>query len=238
MTLTICIIAKDGIVLTSDSRAIDYLTSNDTVKKIFRLDDHHAVGIAGDGPLAMTFIDRVSPKLNFRHGLSEIAEQIRRLGKDIFDEWFSHQKPEDRPALTILLAGYTSDDKPEIYKLNSKDNFAPRKSTTGFDCIGIPVIANYVLNRLYEPDITVKAATELGTFCIKETSSQDFRVGGPTQIGTFSQRQRYEELPTGEIDEIEKRCEQVRLMQKVYFYPETPDVGPPSSAEAKKKPAE
>lgn len=66
MTLTICIVAKDGIVLASDSRASSFLTSNDTVKKIFKLDEHNAVGIAGDGPLAMHFFDTISSQLNFR----------------------------------------------------------------------------------------------------------------------------------------------------------------------------
>lgn len=74
MTLTICIVAKDGIVLASDSRASSFLTSNDTVKKIFKLDDHNAVGIAGDGSLAMHFFDTISNELNFRNGISALAE--------------------------------------------------------------------------------------------------------------------------------------------------------------------
>ena len=56
MTLTICIKAKDGIVFASDSRASSFLTSNDTVKKLFRLDDHTAIGIAGDGSLTYNIV--------------------------------------------------------------------------------------------------------------------------------------------------------------------------------------
>jgi len=234
MTLTICIIAKDGIVLASDSRASLYLTSNDTVKKIFKLDDHNAVGIAGDGPLAMSFFDAISADLNYRNGIGNLAEQLRKLGKEKFDEWFSHQEPDKRSSLTILLAGYTLDGKPEIYQLTSHDNFVPRKSTTGFDCIGIPVIANYILNRVYEHEITTTQAAELSAFCIKETSSQDYRVGGPTQIAKFSNTQAYAELPRSEVGGIEKKCEQIRLLQKNYFYPEESDAGPTSSQDAKK----
>lgn len=221
MTLTMCIIAKDGgIVLASDSRASSFLTSNDTVKKIFRLDDHNAVGIAGDGPLAMHFFDTVSGELNFRNGISALVEQLRELGKNKFNDFFSHQDPKDRPDLSIILAGYTLDKKPEIYVLNSKDNFVPRKSPTGFECVGIPIIANYLLNRLYEPEITTQSATELAAFCIKETASQDFRVGGPTQVATFSSKKKYAELSGEEIEKIENKCDQVRLLQKGYFYPE------------------
>lgn len=232
MTLTICIIAKDGIVLASDSRASSFLTSNDTVKKIFKLDDHNAVGIAGDGPLAMHFFDTISSELNFRNGISVLAEQMRSLGKARFDEFFSHQAPKDRPSLNIVLGGYMPDGKPEIYTLNSNDNFVPRRSPTGFECIGIPIIANYLLNRLYEPEITIQHAAELATFCIKETSSQDNRVGGPTQIASFSITKQYAELSRDEIDKMEKKCDQFRLLQKGNFYPEDSTGGASSSQDA------
>ncbi len=231
MTLTICIIAKDGIVLASDSRASSILTSNDTVKKIFKLDDNNAVGIAGDGPLAMHFFDIISSELNFRNGISSLAEQLRALGKSKFNEFFEHQDPKDRPSLTILLAGYTNEKEPAIYRLSSNDNFVPRKSPTGFDCIGIPIIADYLLNRLYEPDIKTDHASELATFCIKETSSQDNRVGGPTQIAVFSSTRRYSELSREQIDIIEKKCEDIRIVQKGLFYPEEDTVGTTSPKE-------
>lgn len=232
MTLTLCVIAKDGIILVSDSRASAFLTSNDTVKKIFKLDEHNAVGIAGDGSLAMHFFDTISKDLNFRNGISDLAEQLRKLGKDKFNEFFSHQEPKDRPSLTILLAGYTPLNKPAIYQLSSNDNFVPRKSPTGFDCIGIPIIANYLLNRLYEPEINLDNATDLATFCIKETSSQDNRVGGLTQIATFSNTKEYSELSKEEINKIEKKCEQFRLLQKGNFYPEDISGGAASSKDA------
>lgn len=235
MTLTICIIAKDGIVLASDSKASSFLTSNDTVKKIFKLDEHNAVGIAGDGPLAMHFFDLISPSLNFRVGITNLAEQLREAGKSKFDEWFTHLPPDKRASLSILLAGYTHEKKSEVYCLNSVDNFVPRKSPTGFDCLGIPVIANYLLNRLYESEISSIHAAELATFCIKETSSQDNRVGGPTQIAIFSNTKQYAELSKSEIDKIEKKCDQIRLVQKSYFYPEESDAGTARSEDAKQQ---
>lgn len=232
MTLTICIIAKDGIVLASDSRASSFLTSNDTVKKIFKLDNHNAVGIAGDGPLAMHFFDTISDNLNFRNGISTLAEQMRSLGKERFDNFFSHLLPEKRPSLSILLAGYMLNKKPEIYTQNSTDNFVPRKSPTGFECIGIPIIANYLLNRLYDPEITIKHAAELATFCIKETSSQDNRVGGPIQLASLSHSKQYAEFSRDEINKIENKCDQFRLLQKGNFYPEDMTSGAINSQDA------
>jgi len=238
MTLTSCIIAKDGVVFASDSKASSFLTSNETVKKIFRLDDNNAVGIAGDGPLAMHFFDLISKELNFKNGISDLAEQLRVLGKRKFNDFFEHLEPKDRPSLTILLAGYTlpPNSKPAIYQLDSQDNFVPRKSPTGFDCVGIPVIANYILNRLYEKEITTQHASELATFCIKETASQDSRVGGPTQVSTFSNAKQYAEFSRAEIEKIEKKCEQLRITQKGFFYPEDENSGSARPKEATKKP--
>lgn len=236
MTLTICIKAKDGIVLASDSRASSFLTSNDTVKKLFRLDDHTAIGIAGDGSLAMHLLDTISNQLNYRNGITNLAEQLRSLGKQQFNEFFSHLTPEKRPELTILLAGYNEgkEDKKEIYRLESTDNFVPRKNPTGFDCIGIPIIADYLLNRVYESEVSVEHAAEMAAFCIKETSSQDKRVGGPIQIATFSNTKSYAELSKEEIDKISDRCERYRLLHKGNFYPESASGGTSTPEDAKK----
>lgn len=234
MTLTICIKTKDGIVLASDSRASSFLTSNDTVTKIFKLDEHTAVGIAGDGPLAINLFDNISDDLNFRTGITKLAEQIRGLAKKHFEEWFSHQQPQDRPGLSILLVGY-NEDQPEIYSLDSRDNFVPRKSPTGFECIGIPVIASYLLNRLYEKEVTTDHALEMATFCIKETSSQDNKVGGPTQLATFSNIKSFALLSEKEIKGIEKRCDDLHVVHKAYFYPEDKSSGAERPSEAKKK---
>lgn len=233
MTLTICIKTKDSVVLASDSRSSSFLTSNDTVKKIFKLDEHTAVGIAGDGPLAMTLFDAISEELNFKQGITKVAEQIRESAKKRFDEWFSHQNPKDRPVLAVLLVGYNG-TQPEIYSLNSEDNFVPRKSPTGFECIGVPVIAEYLLNRLYEPELTTSHALEMATFCIRETGSQDRRVGGPTQLATLSNTKSFSALSEKEIKNIEKRCEYLHVVHKAYFYPEDKATGTERPSEAKK----
>lgn len=220
MTLTICIIAQDGIAFASDSRMVSYFTCNDTVKKIFRLDKYTAVGIAGDGTLAEHLLEVISKSLDFTKSISELAERLRILSREKFNDFFSHQVPKDRPSLTLLLAGYTSDSKPAVYRLNSKDNFVPRKGTTGFECVGITILADYLLNRLYEPEIKTIDALKLATFCIKETGTQDYRVGGPTKLAFFSNTKKYTEIAEDDIKKIEKECEQFRILEKAHFYPE------------------
>ena len=123
-------------------------------------------------------------------------------------------------------------DKPEVYRLESDDNFVPRKNPTGFECIGIPIIADYLLNRIYEPEVTTEHAVEMAAFCIKETASQDRRVGGPLQIATFSSKKSYAELSKEEIGKISEKCEQFRLTHKSQFFPENTGTGSSSPSDA------
>ena len=90
MTLVIGIKAKDGVVIASDSRASSTITSNDTVQKIFKLGEHSAIGIAGDGGLAMYFLDQIKTKLNHGTGIEDLAEQVRVKGKATFNDFFEH----------------------------------------------------------------------------------------------------------------------------------------------------
>lgn len=228
MTLVIALKAKDGIVLASDSRASSTITSNDTVQKIFKLGEHSAVGISGDGGLAMYFLDQIKGGLNHGTGISDLAEQIRIAGKRTFNDFFEHLKPEDRPSLSLLLIGYTLASKSEMYTLRSGDNFVPRKGVTGFECIGVPYIADYLLNRLYELDIRTDAGAEMCVLCIQETSSQDRSVGGPTHVATFSETKPFAELSSSEVEKLTKKAEQFQINQKNRFYPEDPDSGKPT----------
>jgi 20S proteasome alpha/beta subunit len=228
MTLVIGLKAKDGIVIASDSRASSTLTSNDTVQKIFKLGEHSAVGISGDGGLAMYFLDQIQGKLDHRTGISDLAEQVRVKGKATFNDFFEHLEPKKRPPLSLLLLGYTVDNKPEMYTLSSEDNFVPRKGVTGFECIGVPYIAEYLLNRLYESEVKTDAGAEMCVVCIQETSSQDRGVGGATRVATFSATKSFQEMSLPEIEKLKQKAEQFRISQKNRFYPEDPNSGTPA----------
>jgi len=220
MTLVIALKAKNGMVMASDSKASAEITSNDTVQKVFQLSPYSAIGIAGDGGLAMYFLDQIRNRLNYGTGIVDLAEQIRQNGKDKFNDFFEHLTPEKRPALKFILAGYTLENIPEIYTMSSADNFVPRKSVTGFDCIGVPYIAEYLLNRLYESEIKVESAEELCVLCIQETSCQSQGVGGPTRVFSFSATEPIKELTSEDVNKLKTKTNQYQGAQKSKFYPE------------------
>lgn len=224
MTLVIALKSKDGLLMASDSKASSEITSNDTVQKVFKLNNHTAVGIAGDGGLAVYFLDQIKGGLDYTKGISDLAEQLRIKGKQKFNDFFEHLKPNERPGLSLLLAGYTTDSKSEIYKLNSKDNFVPRKAVTGFECIGVPYISDYLLNIYYESEIRNQEAKELCVLCIQETGDQDLSVGGPTHIYTFSATEPFSEISTSDVGILKEKIKTFQVTQKNRFYPE--DVNP------------
>ena len=219
MTLTICIRAANGIILASDSRATSRdprseTTINDTVKKIFPIGRFSGVGIAGDGGLAMTLLDDLKEKIHKDIDVRRLVREFHKYSREIFNEWLPHEKPDERALLSMILAGYTENGNSgiaEIYNLYSFDNFVPRKSTTGFSCLGITYLAQYLLNRFYQSDITIEHAAELAAFCIKETASQDGKVGGNLQLASFSDTSEFHEFTPQEIGKVETKCEQLRL---------------------------
>ncbi len=220
MTLVVGIIAKNGIVIAADSRMSAQITSNDTVQKIFKLNNHNAVGMSGDGTLGIHFLEVISGGLVYDDGIVDLVEQIRGLGKEKFEEYFSHQQPKDRPALTFLIAGYTKSGEPRIYQLSSNDNFVPRPSSTGFNCIGVPYFADYLLNRFYQSEISMQQAQVLAAFCIKETESQSHGVGGEIKIASFSETNIYTELPAITVSKIKDQCSSFHILNRNKFYPE------------------
>jgi len=220
MTLVLALKSKDGIVIASDSKASSEITSNDTVQKVFQLSNNSAVGIAGDGGLAAYFLDQIKGGLDHSMGVSHLAEQIRVKGKDRFNDFFEHLSPEKRPGLSLLLSGYTIKGEAEIYTLNSKDNFVPRKAVTGFECIGVPYIADYLLNRYYDSEIRSESGKELSVLCLQETSNQDLSVGGTIRVFTFSATEDFKEVSMPDVQKIKDKIEKFQVNQKSRFYPE------------------
>lgn len=225
MTLVIGLKTRDGIIITADSRASATIYNNDTVQKIFQLSENCIIGIAGDGGLAIHFLDQIKNKLVYEEGATDLAEQIHKIGKSMFNDYYEHIEPEKRPLLQLILLGRTKESELEIYTFKNNDNFIPRKCMTGFACIGVPFIADYLLNRLYEKDIRIIGGKDLSIWCMKETSSQDKSVGGPIHVAIFSNNKPFAKITGTEINLIEKKIENIHLGQKSLFYPEDPGSG-------------
>jgi len=122
-------------------------------------------------------------------------EFVGKILIERFDNWFKgflmmprqgSDKPV-RPTLSLLVGGYEVNEtgKPteqKIYSMNCHNNFAPMLHDYGFGINGVAQYALYLLNRLYNQDMSVENLQPLGAYVITETASQDGKVGGPVQL--------------------------------------------------------
>jgi 20S proteasome alpha/beta subunit len=225
MTLVIGIIAKDGFVIASDSRASSMMSSSDSADKFFPLNDDVVVGIAGDGNIATHVFDRIKEedKIDFKSSISVISERISEEFSAYFNKYFPDIAYQDRARLQILLAGYSKDTprKPHLYTLDSDDNFVPRQSTPGHFSLGTFYVSEYLLNRIYVKDKMSSAqAAKLSIFCLRETSLQNQKVGGAFKVGTFSTTQPFTLMSNAEIKTLFNQCKNKQDTNKNWFYPE------------------
>ncbi len=246
MTLIVGLIARDGIALASDSRmtagnpAVSVTQSNDTVRKIFKITDHCGMGISGSGEVGVTLIEEFQKNISSNSNnhlltVSEITEQFRELCLARYTNWFRRLPVESEriPDFNILICGYSKKEgenlsEPKIMRLNSFTQFAPMTTTTGYATLGMPTLANYLLNRLYlREEIDLNQALQLAAFCIMETESQDGRVGGRLQAATFSNTTSFSELEEREINRLTIKCEELlRNSFQINFYKTEPKKEP------------
>lgn len=202
LTLVVCLKGKDGMVLASDSRGtfgnpLSITAQNDTMKKLYGVSKYVGVLFAGQGELGANIINEIQKEIveKKKEGVTPVMKLIRDILIKRFDEWFKGfqitrvqgSTAPVRPTLVVIVGGYDldKDGKPviqRIYSLNCHNNFAPMLHDYGFALEGVPQYALYLLNRLYNPNSSVKNLLPLAAYVITETASQDGKVGGPVQL--------------------------------------------------------
>jgi 20S proteasome alpha/beta subunit len=202
MTLIVCLRGKDGMVLASDSRGTfgdprGVTAQNDNMQKVYPVSKYVGVLLAGSGELGAMVINEIQKEIGTRRteGVTPVMGLIREILIKKFDEWFKGfliqpvqgSTSPVRPNLVLIAGGYdlNGEGKPtiqRIYHLNCFVNFAPFLIDYGFALEGLPQYALYLLNRLYNPDSSVKNLLPLAAYVITETASQDGKVGGPVQM--------------------------------------------------------
>lgn len=206
MTLLVGLRGRDGIVAACDSRGTfgdprGVTAQNDSQQKGHLVADHVAVMIAGAGELGTQLIAEItkSAREASLDGATQIMELVRKTARTRYAEWFPHLPPAvipgmpslARPDLAYLIVGYDPDStgkftEPRLYSCYSNLDFPPQRHDYGFTLTGVAQYALYLLNRLYEPDRSLKDITSLAVYVITETASQDGKVGGPVRVITLT----------------------------------------------------
>jgi 20S proteasome alpha/beta subunit len=205
MTLIICLLGKDAIVVASDSRASfedekstaenqKLITHDDYNTKIHLIDN---VAICGAGTThTKMFVDAIKERgeggaTNIANRMTEVASKFPLF--DLPNEHFTKVNPDFvRQKLELSIVGYDAvkEDlkEPRIYTMNSLYRFL----ITGcyfdsFSISGVHAYARCLLDLLYTRNMEAEVLEHLAVYVITKTGQHDCRVGGQVQMVTIPQ---------------------------------------------------
>ena len=238
MTLLVALRGKDGIVAAADSRGTfgdprGVTAQNDSQQKVHLVSAHAAVLMAGSGELGTQLVTEIAALARQQRmdGATQAMQLVRQIARARYAEWFPHLPPAvppgmagiGRPELAFMVAGYDADaggqyTVPRLYQVISVLDFPPTLHEYGFALSGIGQYALYLLNRLYEPDRSLKDLLALAVYVITETASQDGKVGGPVRVVTVTPERGGVTLTDDEVRKIHESNEERGAALRKSFY--------------------
>jgi len=187
-TTTMGLVCRDGIVLGTDTRAtLGTFVAHKHAKKVYPIDDHIAMTIAGGVADAQTIVEllRANSKLyKYEKGLPIPVSAVARLAANVL---FSSRY---YPFILQSVIGGVDDQGPHIFALD------PLGSVTEEKCVstgsGSPV-AYGVLEPGYKEGMSVKEAIPLVVRAVNSAMKRDSASGDSFDVAIVS-TEGYREL--------------------------------------------
>ena len=171
-TTTIGVVCKDGVILASDTRVtMGFYVAHKHGKKIYKIDDHLAMTIAGIVADAQRTVDILTAnaqlyRLNMGRPMP-INSAARLVANLLFSARYM-------PLATQVLIGGVDDDGPHVFSLD------PFGSLTEEKCVatgsGSP-IAYGVLEDKYKEDMTVEETLPIVVRAVDSAMKRDAASG-------------------------------------------------------------
>jgi len=184
-TTTIGVVCKDGIILASDTRVtMGFYVAHKHGKKIYKIDDHLAMTIAGSLADAQRTVDILTAnaqlyKLNMGRPLS-ISSAARLMANLLFSSRFATQ----------VLVGGVDDTGSHVFSID------PLGSLTEEKCVatgsGSP-IAYGILEDRYKEDVSVKEFLPIIVKAVNSAMKRDAASGDSFNVAVVDEK-GYQEL--------------------------------------------
>ena len=184
-TTTIGIVCKDGVILASDTRVtMGFYVAHKHGKKIYKIDDHLAMTIAGSLADAQRTVDILTAnaqlyKLNMGRPLP-INSAARLMANLLFSSRFATQ----------VLVGGVDDTGPHVFSID------PLGSLTEEKCVatgsGSP-IAYGILEDRYKEDVSVKEFLPIIVKAVNSAMKRDAASGDSFNVAVVDEK-GYQEL--------------------------------------------
>ncbi|MEM2419796.1 MAG: archaeal proteasome endopeptidase complex subunit beta [Candidatus Bathyarchaeia archaeon] len=171
-TTTIGVVCKDGVILASDTRVtMGFYVAHKHGKKIYKIDDHLGMTIAGTVADAQRTVDILTANAQLykiSHGRSiPVSSAARLVANLLFSARFI-------PLVTQVLVGGVDDTGPHVFSLD------PFGSLTEERCVatgsGSPV-AYGVLEDKFKDDMTVEEALPIVVKAVDAAMKRDAASG-------------------------------------------------------------
>jgi proteasome beta subunit len=199
-TTTIGLVCQDGIVLGTDTRAtMGYFIAHKHAKKVYQIDDHLAMTIAGGVADAQNVVEIVkanSKLYKYEKGIIMPVSAAASLTSNLL---FQNRYPY--PFILQALLGGVDDSGPHIFALD------PLGSMTEEKCVstgsGSPV-AYGVLETEFKDGMTVKEAVPIVVKAVNSAMKRDSASGDSFDVALVTS-EGYEELSEDEKKTILSR---------------------------------
>ena len=187
-TTTIGVVCKDGIILASDTRVtMGFYVAHKHGKKIYKIDDHLAMTIAGSLADAQRTVDILTAnaqlyKLNMSRPLP-VSSAARLISNLLFSARYA-------PLQTQVLIGGVDGTGPHVFSLD------PFGSLTEEKCVatgsGSP-IAYGILEDKYKEDVSVKEFLPIIVKAVNSAMKRDAASGDSFNVAVIDEK-GYREL--------------------------------------------
>jgi len=187
-TTTIGVVCKDGVILASDTRVtMGFYVAHKHGKKIYKIDDHLAMTIAGALADAQRTVDILTAnaqlyKMNVGRPLP-VSSGARLIANLLFSARYA-------PLLTQVLIGGVDDHGPHVFSLD------PFGSLTEEKCVatgsGSP-IAYGVLEDRYKEEVSVEEFLPIIVKAVNSAMKRDAASGDSFNVAVIDER-GYREL--------------------------------------------
>ncbi|MGC9345502.1 MAG: archaeal proteasome endopeptidase complex subunit beta [Candidatus Bathyarchaeales archaeon] len=187
-TTTIGVVCKDGVILASDTRVImGFYVAHKHGKKVYKIDDHLAMTIAGTVADAQRTVDVLTANAQFYKLEKDRPMPVSSAARLIANLLFSARYA---PLVTHVLIGGVDDTGPHVYSLD------PLGSLTEEKCVatgsGSP-IAYGILEDRYKEDMSVGELLPVIVKAVDSAMKRDAASGDSFNVAVIDEK-GYREL--------------------------------------------
>jgi proteasome beta subunit len=196
-TTTIGVVCKDGVILASDTRVtMGYYVAHKQGKKVYKIDDHIGMTIAGSVADAQKVIDIITANAQlYRINLN------RPMPIGSADRMTSNLLFSARGLMAQILVGGVDETGPHLYNLDPFGSLTEEKVTSTGS--GSP-LATGVLEDKFKEGMTVEEALPIIARAVNAAMKRDVASGNNYNIIIIN-RQGYRELTDAEKSELMKK---------------------------------